>query len=162
MSATRKNDATPTDRDTLEREAAVMPPLLKYGMVVVLLQCAAMFAYIISLLVSQFGGQSTSVIESQSAAAGYVSLGTAVFLAIIFGFIAYAAVSTLRGKPMAQGGILLIEAILVGVAIYMFRGGVPMLATATLITAIFGLIALLHPDTRRFEEARYALKNERR
>ncbi|QYH20458.1 hypothetical protein JKI95_03960 [Corynebacterium aquatimens] len=137
-----------------------MPPLLRYGMVVVLLQCLAMAAYIVSLLISQFGG-GTSTIESDSAATGYIALGTAIFLAIIFGFVAYVAVSTLRGQPRSQGAILLIEAILVGVAFYMFRGGVPLLGTATLATSAFVLLSLLHPDTRRFEEARYALRNGR-
>ena len=145
----------------LERDAAVMPAQLRVGALVVLLQCAAMFAYIISLLVVQFRGISNSAIESESAATAYVALGTAVFLLIIFGFIAWVAVETLRGRPRGQGAILLIEAILLGVALYMFRGGGPWLAAATLLTAVCAIACLVHPDTRRFQEARYALRQSR-
>lgn len=164
MSTNRKQRQTTTQRptqETLERDAAMMPPLLRYGMWVVLLQCAAVFVYIITLLMSQLRGTATSTIESDTAAANYVSLGTAIFLAIIFGFVAWVAVQTLRDQPRSQGAIMLIEFILLGVAIYMFRGGVPALGAATLLTSVFVLVALLHPDTRRFEEARYALRTGR-
>lgn len=132
-----------------------MPQILRYGMGMALLQCLAIFGYIIFLLVDQFRGRS-STIESDSAATGYINIGTAIFLAIIFGFIAWVAVQTLRGRPRGQGAILLIEAILCGVAIYMFRGGVPWLGAATLLSAVFVIVALLNPATRRFEEAQYA------
>lgn len=149
----------PSDPDVLARDAAVMPPLLRFGMIVVLVQCAAIFVYIGSLLVAQFGG-GESVIESESAAAGYVNLGTALFLAVIFGFITWVAAATLGGRPRGQGAILLIEAILFGVAIYMFRGGAPLLGAVTMVTAVFVLFTLLHPDTRRYDEAAYALRNQ--
>lgn len=145
----------------LERDAAVMPFQLRLGAVLVLLQCAAMFAYIISLLVVQFRGVSNSVIESESGAAAYVALGTAVFLLIIFGFITWVAVETLRGRPRSQGAILLIEAILLGVALYMFRGGMPWLGAVTFLSAACAIACFLHPDTRRFHEARYALRQGR-
>lgn len=133
-----------------------MPPLMRYGACVVLLQCLAMLGFVISLLVNQFSG-GESVLESDSAAAGYVNIGTAIFLSIIFGFIAWVSVETLRGRPRGQGAIMLIELILIGVAIYMFRGGAPWMGLATLITAAFTLFTLLHPATRRFAEARYAV-----
>lgn len=137
-----------------------MPPLMRYGVCVVLLQCVVMFGYIVSLLVNQFGG-GESVLESDSAAAGYVNIGTAIFLAIIFGFIAWVAVATLRGRPRGQGAIMLIEMILIGVAIYMFRGGAPWMGLATIITATFTLFTIVHPATRRYAEARYAIDHGR-
>jgi len=147
--------------ESLERDAAVMPPLMRFGAVVVLLQCAAIFVYIGTLIVAQFEGGDT-VIESQSAAANYVNLGTAIFLGVIFGFITWVSVETLRGRPRGQGAIMLIEAILFGVAIYMFRGGAPWLGAATMLTSVLVLITILHPDTRRFAEARYAVARGRR
>lgn len=133
----------------------VMPQILRYGTVVVLLQCAAAFIYVATLLAAQFGG-GTSTLESESAAAGYVNLGTAVFLTIIFGFVAWVSVETLRGRPRSQGAVLLLELILVGVSIYMFRGGVAWAGAATLLTAAFVLLSIFHPATRAYEEAQYA------
>lgn len=132
-----------------------MPQILRYGTVVVLLQCAAAFIYVATLLAAQFGG-GTSTLESESAAAGYVNLGTAIFLTIIFGFIAWVSVETLRGRPRSQGAVLLLELILVGVSIYMFRGGVAWAGAATLLTAAFVLLSIFHPATRAYEEAQYA------
>lgn len=126
-----------------------------------LLQCAAVFVYIVTLIVNQFTNHQ-SVLESETAAAGYVNLGTALFLAIVFGFIAWVATSTLRGTPRAMGALMLVECILVGVAIYMFRGGVPWMGAATLVTAVFVLASLWHPATREVLEERYAEKTERR
>lgn len=137
-----------------------MPPLMRYGAYVVLLQCLAVLGYVVSLLVNQFSG-GESVLESDSAAAGYVNIGTAIFLSIIFGFIAWVAAETLRGRPRSQGAVMLIEMILIGVAIYMFRGGAPWMGLATLITAVFTLFTILHPATRRYAEARYAVDRGR-
>lgn len=137
-----------------------MPQLMRYGAAVVVLQCLVMLGFIISLLVNQFSG-GESVLESDSAAAGYVNIGTAIFLSIIFGFVAWAAIETLMGRPRSQGAIMLIEIILIGVAIYMFRGGAPWMGLATLITAAFTLFSILHPATRRYAEARYAVDHGR-
>lgn len=137
-----------------------MPQLMRYGALVVLLQCLVMAGFVVSLLVNQFGG-GESVLESDSAAASYVNIGTAIFLSIIFGFVAWLATQTLRGRPRGQGAIMLIEIILIGVAMYMFRGGAPLMGVATLVTAAFTLLTILHPATRRYAEARYAIDHGR-
>lgn len=137
-----------------------MPQLMRYGAAVVLLQCLAVLGFVVSLVVNQFGG-GESVLESDSAAASYVNIGTAIFLSIIFGFVAWAATQTLKGRPRSQGAIMLIEIILIGVAMYMFRGGAPWMGVATLVTAAFTLFTILHPATRRYAEARYAIDHGR-
>lgn len=120
-----------------------------------LLQCLVIFGYIATLLYSQIKGVENSSLESAAAATDYVSLGTAIFLAIIFGFVAYVAISTLRGRPKGAGAVVLIEAILLGVAFYMFQGGVLLAAVATALSAVIVLVCMLHPVTRQFQEAVY-------
>ena len=137
-----------------------VPPFLRYGAAVTLVQCVAVFIYIITLLIDQFTDHD-SVLESESAAAGYVNIGTAVFLAVIFGFIAWVAVSTLRGTPRSLGAVMLIECILVGVAVYMFRGGATGMGVATLVTSVFVLLSLLNSTTRGYLEERYAASTGR-
>ena len=138
-----------------------VPAVMRFSAIVVLVQCAAMFAYAASLIVSQFTDH-TSTLESESAAANYVNIGTATFLVIIFGFVGYAAVSTLKGNPRATGAVGLVEAILAGVAVYMFRGGVPLLGAATLASAVLALVGIFHPASRDYNEARYAQRKARR
>ena len=140
---------------------AEVPPIMRFGAVVVLVQCLAILVYVVQLFIDQFTATDHNL-ESESAAAGYVNIGTAVFLLIIFGFLAYVAVQTLKGRPRATGAIVLIEAILAGVAIYMFRGGVPLLGTATLASAVLALIGIFHPASRDYNEARYAQRKARR
>lgn len=140
---------------------AEVPPVMRFGAVVLLLQCAAIFVYCVTLVASQFGSPAGDL-ESASAATGYVNIGTAVFLVIIFGFLSWVGVETLRGRPRATGAILLIEAIFFGVSIYMFRGGAVGLGIATLCSAILALIGILHPQTRAFNEALYEERKARR
>ncbi len=134
---------------------------MRFSAIVVLVQCAAIVVYVASLIISQFT-EHTSTLESQSPAANYVNIGTALFLLIIFGYVGFAAVSTLRGNPRAIGAVVLVEAILAGVAIYMFRGGIPLLGAATLASAALALIGIFHPASREFNEARYAQRKARR
>ena len=50
-----------------------VPAVMRFSAVVVLLQCAAMFIYAASLIVSQFT-EHTSTLESDSPAANYVNI----------------------------------------------------------------------------------------
>lgn len=144
-----------------EAAPAVMPPVMRFGAVVVLVQCAAIFAYCASLLISQANGPAADL-ESESAAANYVNVGTAIFLLIIFGFLAWIAIETLRGRPRGTGAIVLIEAILFGVSIYMFRGGAVALGIATLLSVVLALIGVFHPQARAYNEAAYAVRKSNR
>lgn len=134
---------------------------MRFGAVVVLVQCLAMFAYAAWLIAATFTG-SASDLQSDSGATRYVNIGTAVFLAIVFGFVAWAALGTLRGTPRAEGAIVLVEAILCGVAIYMFRGGAVGLGEVTVASAVLALVGMFHPQSREYNEARYEARKARR
>lgn len=150
-----------TINEPAQTTPGTVPALMRFSAIVVLVQCAAIVVYVASLIISQFT-EHTSTLESQSPAANYVNIGTALFLLIIFGYVGFAAVSTLRGNPRAIGAVVLVEAILAGVAIYMFRGGIPLLGAATLASAALALIGIFHPASREFNEARYAQRKARR
>lgn len=140
---------------------AEMPNVMRFGALVVLVQCFAIFVYCITLLVSQVQGPGESL-QSDAAATKYVNIGTVVFLAIIFGFLAWVATETLRGRPKSTGAIVLIEAIFFGVSIYMFRGGAVLLGIATLLSAALALVGMLHPQSRAYNEALYEERKSRR
>lgn len=127
---------------------------MRFGAVVVLLQCLAMFGYAAWLVAATFTGSANDV-QSDSGAAQYVNIGTAVFLAIVFGFVAWAAIGALRGTPRSVGAIVLVEAILCGVAIYMFQGGAVTLGIVTVGSAVLALVGVFHPQSREYNETRY-------
>lgn len=100
-------------------------------------------------------GTAASSLESASAATDFVGIGTAVFLLIVFGFVAFHAARTLAGQPSGRGAIVLIEAILLGVAVYMFSGGAVLLGIVTLISALLALVGVFHPAAVHYWEARF-------
>ena len=105
-------------------------------------------------------GVADSSIESQSGAADYVGVGTALFILVVFGFVAYTAVRLLRGAAVGSGAIVLVELILAAVAFYMFGGGARLLGAATLISAILALVGIFHPASWAYARTVYARRAE--
>jgi len=137
------------------------PAVLRFGALVVLAQCVALFGYAIWLIVSNLRGVADSSIESQSGAADYVGVGTAVFILVIFGFVAYTAVRLFAGRSVGGGAIVLIEFILVAVAIYMFKGGAVLLGAVTLVSTVLALVGIFHPASWEYSRAAYARRTGR-
>jgi len=132
------------------------PPVLRFGAFVVLAQCLALFGYAVWLIVTNLRGVADSSIESQSGAADYVGIGTALFILVVFGFVAYTAVRLLRGAAVGSGAIVLVELILAAVAFYMFGGGARLLGAATLVSAVLALVGIFHPASWAYARTAYA------
>ncbi|WJY67506.1 hypothetical protein CAURIS_02910 [Corynebacterium auris] len=155
-----KTNATP-DPIPAPESAAKVPAPLRFGSVVVLLQCLAAYVYGIWLVVANLSGVADDSLTSDSAAVDYVGIGTAVFIFIIFGFVAYCAVRLMRGTTSGTGAIVLLEAILVGVAFYMFSGGAWALGLATLLSAVLAVVGVFHPASGEHLRQVYARKTGR-
>ena len=137
-----------------------VPAIIRFGAAVVLVKCLAAFAYAVWLVVANVRGTETSSLESDSAATNYVGIGTAVFLLIIFGFVAFHAWRTVAGRPSGRGAIVLIEAILLGVAVYMFGGGAILLGAVTAVSAVLALAGAFHPVAVEYWNARYEARRK--
>lgn len=152
-----------TSPDTDPNAGSPAPPaVLRFGAAAVLLQCAVLFGYAVFLIASNLRGAADGSVASQSRAAHYVGVGTAVFIIIVFGFVAYSAMRLLRGRSTGSGAIVLIEAILIGVAFYMFSGGAWALGTATLLSAALALVGVFHPASWEYLRAIYARQSAAR
>lgn len=149
---------SPTDSRPPEAVAAHLPSVVRFGAAVTLAQCAAVFGYALYLVWENLRGPGGAGLESTSAATGYVGVGTAVFLVIVFGFVAYHAVRTMMGRPSGRGAIVLIEVILAGVAVYMFSGGAVLLGLVTLASVALALIGVFHPSAVAYWAARYEMR----
>ncbi|WP_342319182.1 hypothetical protein [Corynebacterium mayonis] len=149
---TRPQDETPVNTPTY-----LAPPApLRFAVVVVLAQCVALLLYAGWLAVNNLRGVADSSVESESAAADYVGLGTAFFIIIIFGFVAYSAQRIFRGRATSSGAIVLIEMILGGVAFYMFGGGAILLGVLTLVSVVAVLSGIFHPVSWEYARSHYA------
>ena len=126
-----------------------------------LLQCIAMLGYAVWLIIQQFTASDASV-QSESPAANYVGLGTAAFIIVIFGFLAWVAIGMLSGRSSGTGAVVLVEACLFGIAIYMFRGGATALGAATMLSAVIVLISVFHPASWQYSEAGYEQRKAQR
>ncbi|QPK83715.1 hypothetical protein G7Y29_02630 [Corynebacterium qintianiae] len=146
------------DRERAETAAAIVPAIVKFGAAVVLVQCLALFGYAIWLIVTNLRGATASSLESDSAATDFVGIGTAVFLLVVFGFVAFHAARTLAGQPSGRGAIVLIEGILLGVAVYMFSGGAILLGIVTAVSALLALVGVFHPTAVEYWAARYEIR----
>lgn len=144
--------------EAAEIATARVPSVITFGAAVVLVQCLVIFGYSIWLIVTNLRGNSGSTLESASAAVDFVGVGTAVFLLIVFGFIAYHAVRTVTGRPSGRGAIVLIEAILLGVAVYMFSGGAVVLGAVTAVSALLALLGAFHPAAVEYWAARWEIR----
>ena len=93
---------------------------------------------------------------SDSGAKGFVGLGTAIFLFIVFGFVIVGSWAFVKGKRWGRGAIVLVEFILAAIAFQMFSGGSPILGSVTLASAAVVLYLLMAvPETARWAERNF-------
>lgn len=121
---------------------------------VVIAQAIVAFLTGIWLIVSDFT-EGTDDITSSAPAAGYVGTGTAIFIFIVFGAAAAAAVGLLKGKSWGRGAIVLLEALLLFVAFYMFSGGAYLAGALVAVTSIATLVGLFHPRSWQWFADKY-------
>ncbi|QNE90584.1 hypothetical protein H0194_08380 [Corynebacterium incognita] len=113
---------------------------------------AAIIAIIQSLCAIGFGfflvfqditkGQAPDVL-SDASSSQWVGTGTAVFIAVVFGFIIAASIALLKGARWGRGGIVLVQFILAASSFQMMSGGAIALGVAVLASALMVLYLLL-------------------
>ena len=128
--------------------------LLSAGIAVA--QSIAVIVFGIFLIVREVTGAENSSMVSDSGAKGFVGLGTAIFLFIVFGFVIVGSWAFVKGKRWGRGAIVLVEFILAAIAFQMFSGGSPILGSVTLASAAVVLYLLMAvPETARWAERNF-------
>src|SRR5699024_12737439 len=92
---------------------------------------------------------------SDSANINWVGTGTAVFLGLIFGAAIFAAVWMMRGHQWGRGLVIYLEIITLGLAYFMFTGGVALAGVITALSAVAALFFLFNPRSLEWAEARH-------
>lgn len=140
------------------KEATIASPprsvVVSAGIAVI--QSVAVIIFGIFLIVREVTGAENASMVSDSGAAGYVGLGTAIFLFIVFGFVIVASRAFVKGRRWGRGAIVLVEFILAAMAFQMFSGGSPVLGAVTLASAAVVLYLLMAvPETAQWAERNF-------
>ena len=118
------------------------------------LQSIAVIIFGIFLIVRELTGAENDSMVSDSGATGFVGLGTAIFIFIVFGIVASWAF--VKGKRWGRGAIVLVEFILGAIAFQMFSGGSAALGAVTLASAALVLYLLMvRPEAAQWAESNF-------
>ena len=123
---------------------------------IAIVQSIAVIIFGIFLIVREVTGAENASMVSDSGATGFVGLGTAIFLFIVFGFVIVGSWAFVKGKRWGRGAIVLVEFILAAIAFQMFSGGSPLLGAVTLASAAIVLYLLMAvPETAHWAERNF-------
>ena len=123
---------------------------------IAVLQSIAVIIFGIFLIVRELTGAENDSMVSDSGAAGFVGLGTAIFVFIVFGFVIVASWAFVKGKRWGLGAIVLVEFILGAIAFQMFSGGSAALGAVTLASAAVVLFLLMmRPEAAQWAESHF-------
>ena len=123
---------------------------------IAVLQSIAVIIFGIFLVVRELTGAENDSMVSDSGAAGFVGLGTAIFVFIVFGFVILASWAFVKGKRWGRGAIVLVEFILGAIAFQMFSGGSAALGAVTLASAALVLYLLMvRPEAAQWAESHF-------
>ena len=123
---------------------------------IAVLQSIAVIIFGIFLIVRELTGAENDSMVSDSGAAGFVGLGTAIFVFIVFGFVIVASWAFVKGKRWGRGAIVLVEFILGAIAFQMFSGGSAALGAVTLASAAVVLFLLMmRPEAAQWAESHF-------
>lgn len=123
---------------------------------IAVLQSIAVIIFGIFLVVRELTGAENDSMVSDSGAAGFVGLGTAIFVFIVFGFVIVASWAFVKGKRWGRGAIVLVEFILGAIAFQMFSGGSAVLGAVTLASAAVVLyLLMMRPEAAQWAESHF-------
>lgn len=132
------------------------PAPMKVAAAVAILEGIVAIGYGIFIAVNQArSGTDETLVESDTAAFAFVGIGTALFILATFGPMVYGAVNILRGRQWGRSIIVFINALLLGIAFYMFSGGAVALGAATLLAALIALGCSFHPASTDWATANF-------
>lgn len=132
------------------------PAPMKAAAVMAVLEGVVAIGYGVYLAVKQVStGADETLVQSDTSAFAFVGIGTALFILLTFGPMAYGGINILRGNQWGRSIIVFMNALMVGVAFYMFSGGATLLGAVTLFSAAITLICALHPASTAWATAAF-------
>ena len=132
------------------------PPSVIAAAGIAVVQSIAVIIFGIFLIVREVSGAENDSMVSDSGATGFVGLGTAIFIFIVFGFVIVGSWAFVKGKRWGRGAIVLVEFILGAITFQMFSGGSALLGALTLASAGLVLYLLMvRPEAAQWAESHF-------
>ncbi|HHU67728.1 MAG TPA: hypothetical protein GXZ33_07820 [Corynebacterium sp.] len=133
-----------------------LPPApIRWAGIIAIVQSAIVLAFAALLVARDIMGAREADLISDSANINWVGTGTAVFLGLIFGAAIFAAVWMMRGHQWGRGLVIYLEIITLGLAYFMFTGGVALAGVITALSAVAALFFLFNRSSLEWAEARH-------
>ncbi|GEB97563.1 hypothetical protein ACTXN7_03445 [Corynebacterium flavescens] len=126
-----------------EKNAERAPQPIVIATAISVVQSLAVIAFGIFLIVRELMGKENPSMISESSAGGFVGVGTALFIFVVFGFVIAGSWALLKGKRWGRGAIVLVEFILAASSFQMLSGGAVVLGAVVLVSAVAVLGLLL-------------------
>lgn len=156
MNATNPDPNKPLPSPEAARAHASAPMPMRIAAVVAVLEGIVAIGYGIYLAVTQLRtGADESLVQSDTSAFAFVGVGTALFIVLTFGPMAYGGINILRGNQWGRSIIVFMNVLLIGIAFYMFIGGATLLGAITLLVAAITLGCALHPQSTEWATAAF-------
>lgn len=138
------------------RASGEAPAPMKAAAVMAVLEGIVAIGYGIYLAVEQVRtGADENLVQSDTSAFAFVGIGTALFILLTFGPMAYGGINILRGNQWGRSIIVFMNALMAAIAFYMFSGGATLLGAVTLLSAVITLICALHPASTAWATAAF-------
>lgn len=156
MNSTAPEPKKPLPTPDAARATASAPAPMKISAVMAVLEGVIAIGYGIYLAVTQVRtGADDSLVQSDTSAFAFVGVGTALFILLTFGPMAYGGINILRGKQWGRSIIVFMNTLLIAIAFYMFSGGATLLGAVTLLAAAITLGCALHPQSTAWATAAF-------
>lgn len=135
---------------------------MKAAALMAVLEGIVAIGYGIYLAVKQVStGADENLVHSDTSAFAFVGVGTALFILLTFGPMAYGGINILRGNQWGRSIIVFMNALMVAIAFYMFAGGAIWLGVVTLLAAAITLFCALHPASTAWATAAFDARRGR-
>lgn len=129
------------------------PQQIRWAGLIAIVQSVIILTFATIGIVRDFMGHVEEDLVSDSANINWVGTGTGVFLWIIFGAAIFASIWMMLGHQWGRGLIVFLEIIILGLAYFMFSGGVWWAGLLTGLSAIIALVLLFNRRSLEWAEA---------
>lgn len=141
----------------MSRSTRTLPGTLKFGAIISLIQVAVAFSFAIYFIIKDLTSGVTESVESSTAAANWIGIGTALYIFLLFGTVCAGAVSLLLGRTWGRTPLVMMDALLIPVAVYMAMEGLWAPAVAVGLAAVLSLGGVLHPQSTAWVAENYRI-----
>ncbi|MGP6175164.1 hypothetical protein [Corynebacterium sp. A21] len=122
-----------------------LPAPVRWAGIIAILQSLVGIGYAALLIYRNIQGYEDPSVVTTQETMQWVGIGTAAFFIFIFGTVLAGAISMVSGRRWGRGPVAILQMLLLPIAYNFFEAGAVLLAAATAISAVAGLLMIFNP-----------------